>query len=309
MKPATARGKMDPARSPAEGTRAGGKRSDRVGAMTKKLKAFRKGERTRKFPNIRGEALDECRLRLKADPESLLELDRFAHIGSLTASLAHDILNPLSAALNLNLLVQQMLSAKTLSLQRREAMRTHLGNAVSEVSRVCRLISELRAFAQASRSRKEVLDLNRIVESVVSLASHKLKLDNVQVSQELSSQQPRVLGDRVQLQHLVLLMIQNCSQGRGKGTLDILTEVQDPMGKVLLKMRQGGAGSSSKRSARSSAPYPDADSSFFSGLTVARFISRAHGGDIFMDSKSGGMTCRVVLPLADLKDLKPPVQS
>lgn len=305
VKPASSRGREDPARGAPEHARAAGKRLVKAGKMTKKLKAISAGGRTGKFSNIRGRAADEWWKQLEADPDRLLELERLANLGLLTSSLAHEILNPLSAVLNLNMLVQQMLSAKTLSLERIGEMRTHLSDAVSEVSRVCRLISELRAFAQASGTRKQVLDLNRIVESALSLASHRLKLDNVQVCTHLSSQLLRVLGDRVQLQHLVLNIIQKCTQGRKNDSIEIITEVQDPAGKVLLEVRHGRDSISSKHAAGSCETYPDADGSSYSSSFVARYIAQAHGGDILMDSTSGGgLAYRVVLPMADSKDLK-----
>jgi len=305
LKPDSSRVKGDPARGATDYASAGDTRPVKAGKIPKKLKAISAGGHTGKFCNIGGMAPDEWWMQLESSPDRLLELDRLVNLGLLTSSLAHEILNPLSAALNLNMLVHQMLSAKALSLERIGKMRTHLSNAVSEVSRVCRLISELRAFAQPSGSPKQVLDLNRIVESALSLASHRLKLDNVQVGTQLSSQLPRVLGDRVQLQHLVLNVIQNCAQSGKIDSLEVLTEVQGPAGKVLLEVRHGRDRISSKPSAGSREAYPDSDGSLHSSLLVASCIAQAHGGIILRDSASGGgLVYRVILPMVDPKGSK-----
>jgi C4-dicarboxylate-specific signal transduction histidine kinase len=151
----------------------------------------------------------------------------------------------------------------------------------------------------------QVLDLNSIVESAISLVSHSLKLDDVEIGAQLSSRLPGVLGDRVQLEHLVVSVIRKCAKGREGGSIKILTEIQDSAGKVLLEVRHEGDQIASRRCDRPCPTRPDKDAGSCYDLLVARCISQAHGGDVAVDSTpGGGLALRIVLPRAESKDLR-----
>ncbi len=271
--------------------------------MTPGRKVVEKDNTTGKAADFQGRIPDEWWTRFASDPEALVDLDRLANLGLLTGRLAHDILNPLSAVLNLSLLVRRMLSSERLPRERIRAMQKHLDDAASETARACRLISEIRSFALAAGRRKETSDLNGIVESALRLASHSAELENIRVDLRLAARPLWVLGERAALQHLVMRLLQIWAQILPGGRAEILTGIRSSAGEVFLEVRKIRPPIRRRRTAASpptdrfDANRPPA------GLSAARYICRAHGGRIRIRlTPSGEAACRIAFPSADSKN-------
>ena len=246
--------------------------------------------------------VEERTQQLKAAHQKLLQSDRLASLGQLSASVAHEINNPVSGVLNLSMLMQRMLKEDGVPKDRIEEFRKYLGQVVSETGRVGRIVSDLLAFSRRSKPHRAPADLNKIVRTTISLVQHKMKLSNVEVETRLSEQLPRVPCDPSQIQQVVLNLALNAAeatQGKGSGKVVVSTRPGD--GVVILEISDNGEGIPPENLAKIFDPFfttkPEGKGVGL-GLAVSYGIIQAHGGDIEVKSRVGqGATFLISLPL------------
>jgi two-component system NtrC family sensor kinase len=246
--------------------------------------------------------VEERTEQLKAAQRKLVHNDRLASLGTLSASVAHEINNPVSGVLNLSMLLQRMLKDDGIPPNRIEEFRKYLSQVTNETARVGRIVSDLLAFSRRSKPQRAPADLNRIVRSTLSLVSHKLKLSNVEVETSLGEELPAVLCDASQMQQVFLNLVLNASeatQGRDERRLTIAT--RSIPGEVQLTVSDNGEGIRQENLAKIFDPFFTTKSEGKGvglGLAVSYGIVQAHGGDIEVKSRPGeGATFTVSLPV------------
>jgi two-component system NtrC family sensor kinase len=250
--------------------------------------------------------VEERTEQLKAAQKKLVQSDRLASLGQLSASVAHEINNPVSGVLNLAMLMQRMLKDDGVPAERLPEFRKYLGQVISETSRVGRIVSDLLAFSRRGKPQRAPADLNRIVRMTLSLVQHKLKLSNVEVEASMREDLPAVPCDASQIQQVVLNLVLNAAEATQNKSVDkrqarvtISTYAADGM--VHLTVADNGEGIRPENLARIFDPFftTKADGKGVGlGLAVSYGIIQAHGGDIEVKSTVGeGATFEVTLPL------------
>ena len=239
---------------------------------------------------------------LKAAHQKLLQSDRLASLGQLSASVAHEINNPIAGVLNLSMLLQRMLKEDGIPPDRIEEFRKYLSQVTNETARVGRIVSDLLAFSRRSKPQRAPADLNKIARMTLSLAQHKMKLSNVTVESKLCEDLPAVPCDASQIQQVVLNLLLNAAeatQSKTEGRVQVSTAVGD--GVVRLVVSDNGEGILPENLAKIFHPFFTTKSEGKGvglGLAVSYGIIEAHGGDIEVKSKVGeGTTFTVSLPL------------
>ena len=246
--------------------------------------------------------VEERTQQLKAAHQKLLQSDRLASLGQLSASVAHEINNPVAGVLNLSMLMQRMLKDDGIPPGRLEEFRKYLGQVTNETTRVGRIVSDLLAFSRRSKPQRAPADLNKIVRMTLSLAQHKMKLSGVTVEANLREDLPQVPCDGSQIQQVALNLLLNAAeatQARGERRVEVATSATDGM--VLLTVSDNGEGIPKENLAKIFDPFfttkPEGKGVGL-GLAVSYGIVEAHGGDIEVRSKVGeGTTFTVSLPL------------
>jgi len=238
---------------------------------------------------------------LQAAQKKLVQTDRLASLGQLSASVAHEINNPVSGVLNLSMLLQRLLQEDGVPRERLEEFRSYLSMIVAETGRVGRIVSDLLAFSRRSSPRRAPADLNWIVRTTLSLAQHKMKLSRVELESRLAETLPQVDCDASQIQQVVLNLLLNAAEAtecRGKRLVRIATEAGN--GEVRLIVSDNGEGIPPENLARIFDPFFTTKSEGKGvglGLAVSYGIIQAHGGDIEVKSQAGvGATFVVSLP-------------
>ena len=243
---------------------------------------------------------------LKAAQKKLVQSDRLASLGQLSASVAHEINNPVSGVLNLSMLMQRMLTDDGVPPARLVEFRRYLSQVINETSRVGHIVSDLLAFSRRGKPQRAPADLNRIVRMTLSLVQHKLKLSNVSVEADLNEGLPPVLCDPSQIQQVVLNLVLNAAeatQSKGvdkrPGRVSVTTFIADGM--EMLTVADNGEGIPPENLAKIYDPFFTTKSEGKGvglGLAVSYGIIQAHGGDIEVKSAAGaGATFTVSLPL------------
>jgi signal transduction histidine kinase len=231
--------------------------------------------------------------------QELTHIGRVSAMGELTASLAHELNQPLSAILSNAETAQDLLAADVLDL---EAVREILSDIVADDKRAAAVIHRLRILLKKGDLEFVALDVNEIVGEVAWLVKSDLLARNVSMSLELAPDLPSVQGDRVQLQQVVLNLVLNGLEalrppGAGPRTLVIRT-ARDGAGAVAVAVQDSGTGIDEKDTEHIFEPlYTTKPEGLGMGLAIARTIVNAHGGRLAAaNNEGGGATVHFTLP-------------
>jgi len=239
---------------------------------------------------------------LKAAHQKLLQTDRLASLGQLSASVAHEINNPIAGVLNLSMLLQRMLKDDGIPAGRIEEFRKYLTQVTNETARVGRIVSDLLAFSRRSKPQRAPGDVNKIVKMTLSLIQHKMKLSNVEVATHLAEDLPLVACDQSQMQQVALNLLMNAAEAtQGKTERRVKVSTSSGDGMVRLVVADNGEGIPPENLAKIFHPFfttkPEGKGVGL-GLAVTYGIIEAHGGDVEVVSKVGeGTTFTISLPL------------
>jgi signal transduction histidine kinase len=238
------------------------------------------------------EALGEAR-------SELAHVARVTSLGTLTASIAHEVNQPLSGIITNASTCLRMLAADPPNIEgARETARRILrdGNRASEV------IMRLRAMFSRKDPTNELVDLNDAAREVIALSAGELQRNSVKLRPYFAENLPPVMGDRVQLQQVILNLLLNASEAMTEvddrpRQLVISTSV-DEGDRVQLSVRDSGTGIALERAdSLFEAFYTTKSSGMGIGLSVSRSIIESHEGRIWaMPNDGPGATFSFWLP-------------
>ncbi len=251
--------------------------------------------------------VEERSRQLSETQQKLIQSDRLASLGKLSASVAHEINNPVSGVLNLAVLMQRLLDKPNMNEERLAQFREYLASMIQEVTRVGRIVSDLLAFSRRSAPQRAPVDLNNTVRHTIALIDHKLKLGSVTLNLDLSPAIPTVPADGAQLQQVIINLVMNAAQSMpGGGQVELRTRLLEREDSVLLEVQDFGIGISEENLTRVFDPFfstKAAGKGVGLGLSVVHGIVESHGGVISVRSRLGeGSTFTVQLPLHPTKN-------
>jgi signal transduction histidine kinase len=278
------------------------------GLMLATVRAERAWARDGVLPGLQivGEVLANALARMRGDQEmqrlrqELAHIGRVSAMGELTASLAHELNQPLTAILNNAQVAQQLVEADVVDVV---MMREILEDIVADDKRAADVIQRLRRLLKKGDLEYVSLDLNEVVTEVVRLVSGDATIRDVSLRLSAAPELPRVRGDRVQLQQVLLNLVLNGldamgAPAAGERILGIRT-FRDGDAFVGVAVRDAGAGIAAKDADHIFEPlYTTKRDGVGMGLAIARTIVGAHGGRLTaMNNADGGATFRFVLPV------------
>ena len=268
----------------------------RLNEAIKQLNDFTQGLETK---------VDERTEQLKVAHQKLLRSDRLASLGQLSASVAHEINNPLSGVLNLSMLMQRMVKEDGIPPQRIEEFKKYLTQVVNETSRVGRIVQDLLAFSRRSKPHQRTnTNFNTVVTSTINLISHKLKLMGVNMDLELDQKVPLITCDASQMQQVLINLIMNgaeAAQSKADGGVTIRTYSTPAGDSLILEVCDTGDGIAPENIPKLYTPFfttKGEGKGVGLGLAVVYGIVQAHSGDIEVRSTVGqGTVFKVTLPI------------
>jgi C4-dicarboxylate-specific signal transduction histidine kinase len=210
----------------------------------------------------------------------LAHVNRVATIGHLTASITHEVNQPLAAARN-------NLTAALNFLDRTPAdlvdVREALACAVKDNDRAGTVVGRIRALMQKAPKRTDRVDINEAVLEVIELTRGEALKNGVSVKTKFAKALPIITGDRVQLQQVVLNLILNALQATGavsEGAQQVLiTTSQTESNDLYIRVQDTGPGLSPETLSRLFEPfYTTKPDGMGMGLSICRSIIEAHGG-------------------------------
>jgi PAS domain S-box-containing protein len=225
---------------------------------------------------------DEERESLRQAQADLAHVTRVTTMGQLSASIAHEINQPIAAAIINADVASRMLRAPAPDL---EEVREALAAIVKDCTRASAVMDRMRALIKKAPPRRDHLEINEAILEVIMLARREIEKNDVTVRTQLGRGLPTVEGDRVQLQQVTLNLIVNAVEAMsmvdGPRDLSISTERADPEG-VLVTVRDTGPGLAPASTQRLFETFFTTKAGGLGmGLSICRSIVEAHGGRLW----------------------------
>lgn len=243
--------------------------------------------------------------RLDRARRELAHVSRLTALSTLTASIAHEVNQPLAGIVANASTCLRLLASDPPNI---EGARVPAQRMIRDANRASEVIKRLRALFARRPPASEPLDLNDAAREVLALASVELESAQVRVRTELAADLPGVVGDRVQLQQVILNLVLNAADSLGavsgrRRALEISTERGED-GEVQLGVRDNGVGASDEGFTRFfDAFYTTKPEGMGVGLSISRSIIEAHGGRIWASPNEGpGLSFSFSLPPATTSD-------
>ncbi len=221
---------------------------------------------------------------------------RVTMLGEMAASLAHEIKQPIAAAITSANSCIEWLAHEPPNLDRARAAAARIdkyGNRAAEI------IDRIRSFYKKSSPQRELVDVNGIIYEMLTLLKDEATQSSIDMRTELAAELPKIKADRVQLQQVFMNLMLNAIEAMkdSGGELALKSELQD--GQLQFSVSDTGPG----------LPAGSVDqifSAFFTtkpqgsgmGLAISRSIVESHGGQLWASANSGGgATFHFTLPI------------
>jgi NO-binding membrane sensor protein with MHYT domain len=240
---------------------------------------------------------DEALRQTQAD---LAHIQRATTMGELAASITHEVNQPLGAMVNNASACVRWLAAQNLEEAQRSAALV-----IADGHRAADIIGRIRALIKKEPPRKNALEVNEAIVEVIALTRGEMMKNNVAVQTQLAEGLPRIPGDRVQLQQVLLNLILNAVEAmsgvrEGARALLISTGLE-ASGGVLVTVQDSGPGLNPESFERLfDSFYTTKPGGMGMGLSICSSIVEAHGGRIWATPNAGpGITVQFTLPIND----------
>jgi PAS domain S-box-containing protein len=231
----------------------------------------------------------------------LAHANRVATMGQLSASIAHEVRQPIAAAVTNAQAALRWLSAQPPDL---EEVRRALGRIVKEGNRASDVIGRIRALIKKAPPQKDRVEINEAILEVIALTRGEVVKNGVSVETQLAEGLPLIQGDRVQLQQVILNLIINAVEamsGVSEGARELLiTTAKAASDGAVVAVRDSGPGLAPEILERVfEAFYTTKPRGLGMGLSICRSIIEAQGGQVWASSNDGpGTTFQFSLPSA-----------
>lgn len=228
---------------------------------------------------------------------TLAHINRVSVMGEMTASIAHEINQPLSGVVSNGSACLRWLSGEPPNLEEaREAAR----RIVRDGKRAGEIIARVRALVRKTAAPRTKLDLNETIKEIISLVTDEAKKRRITVRTEFADDLAPVLGDRVQLQQVVLNIVMNAMDAMTDTASRLLVIVtqSDSAGQVQVAVRDTGAGFDPDATEKIFEPFYSTKSDGMGmGLSISRSIIQSHGGRLSVAANEGaGVTVQFTIP-------------
>ena len=237
---------------------------------------------------------------LREAQAELAHVTRVATLGEMTASIAHEINQPLAAVVNNASACLRWLAGPTPNL---EEARQSAALIIADGHRAGEIISRIRALAKKAPPRKDRVNINETILEVIALARSEVHRNHASLQTQLSSDVPLILGDRIQLQQVILNLIINAIEAmsgisEGPRKLQVVTGKDELQG-VVVTVRDSGPGLDPDiLDHLFTAFYTTKPQGMGMGLAISRSIIEAHGGRLWATAnKHRGATFQFTLPV------------
>ena len=241
---------------------------------------------------------EEERERLRQAQADLAHISRVTTIGELTGALAHEIKQPIAAAITDANTCLRWLTRDHPDLQEACGAASRM---VKDVTQAADIINRVRLLSKKGVPERELVDVNEVIHEMMVLLRHEATRYSISMRTELGEKLPKIVADRVQLQQVLMNLMLNGIEAMKDvspaGVLRIKSEREED-GRLLISISDTGVGLPPDRADQIfNAFFTTKSQGTGMGLTISRSIIESHGGRLWATANSGqGATFRFSLP-------------
>lgn len=239
---------------------------------------------------------------LKEQQDQLTRLERLSMLGEMTAGIAHEINQPLTA---ISTYAQSCLRFMNPDNPKPEKMKEALVKLSEQAHRAGAVVERIRELARQRRSESELVDCSELIEMVEGLAETDARSHGIVIRKQLADDLPLVRCDPVQIQQVVLNLIRNAIDsmeigGFHKGNEIIVRTEKTDTNEVRIELIDSGMGVDAAVAEDLFRPFSTNKTTGMGlGLSISRSIVTDHGGQLnYSNNSGGGATFYVILPPA-----------
>jgi signal transduction histidine kinase len=222
----------------------------------------------------------------------LTHLSRAMSMGELTASIAHEMKQPLTALVAHGYACLEWLSAEPPNLPK---ARHTAERIIQEGTRAGSVLSRIRALFRKDNPSKEFLDVNELIQDLMSLLRDEARRRGISVHTDLAAHLPRIEVDRVQLQQVVLNLVINgmdaIDDAKGSGKDLTIRSKKSSENEILVQVEDTGVGLDSEAAGKIFDTFFTTKAQGIGmGLSISRSIVESHDGRLWATARPGGGT-------------------
>lgn len=256
----------------------------------------REGGREVASVGIFSDLREQLRMRkeLEETQVQLMQAEKIASLGRLSAGVAHEINNPLAGILIYAELLERQLQTGSFN-------REYLTEIINQTLRCQQIVTRLLEFSRQSLGQKSHFNVNEILLRCLDLISHQAIFHNIEVVTELDPDLPEILGDPGQLQQVITNLLLNAADAmQGQGKITVTSRFDRQKDGVILRFTDTGCGIPPEIRDKIFEPFfttkPPGKGTGL-GLAIVYSVIQRHGGTIEVDSAAGkGTTFTIRLP-------------
>jgi signal transduction histidine kinase len=239
---------------------------------------------------------------LRATQSELVRASRLTTLGELTASIAHEVNQPLAAIIAHGGAARRWLGRASPDVGEAEKA---IEGVIANAHRARDVIARIRALARKADNQRELLDLNEIIRETLALADGELRQHSVTLRTDVAPMLPRILGDRVQLQQVVLNLIVNGVEAINsltEGSRELAIHTFTDRDEVHVAVQDSGIGLPEEDLQTIFEPFYTTKSQGMGiGLSISRSIIQAHNGRLWAERNKDapGITVHFTLPVRE----------
>jgi two-component system NtrC family sensor kinase len=243
---------------------------------------------------------------LQKTQDRILQIEKMASLGKLSATVAHELNNPMAGILTYSKLIQRKLKKDSLPENEKNIILKQLHMIESESDRLGKIIKDLLLFSKKQEPEFKDVDLNEVVEMSFLLIKHHLDLHNITLEKILQPNLPLVQVDENQIKQMLLALYVNAAEAIGNdGVLKVSTFYKESEKKVYLSIQDNGKGIPEEVKPHIFEPFfttKNAVKGFGLGLSVVYGIVENHRAEITVDSQvNSGTTFAIKFPVKNQK--------
>jgi PAS domain S-box-containing protein len=240
---------------------------------------------------------EEARDRLRQLEDDLAHINRVSTLGEMAASLAHEIKQPIAAAITSANSCIEWLAHEPPNLDRARAAAARIdryGNRAAEI------IDRIRSFYKKSPRQRELVDVNGIIQEMLTLLKDEATQSSIATRTELAAELPKIKADRVQLQQVFMNLMLNAIEAMEDSGGELTVKSQLQGGQLQFSVSDTGVGlPAEKMDQIFSAFFTTKPQGSGMGLSISRSIVESHGGHLWATANNGrGATFLFTLPTA-----------
>jgi two-component system NtrC family sensor kinase len=239
---------------------------------------------------------------LRKTQERILQIEKMASLGQLSATVAHELNNPMAGILTYSKLIQRKMERESLSADDKATMLKQLKMIESESDRLGKIIKDLLLFSKKQEPEFRKVNLNEVVDMSFQLVAHHLELHNISLEATLQPNLPMVQIDENQIKQMLLALYVNATEAMEKdGVLEVSTYVKQTERRVYLIVKDNGKGIPEDVKPHIFEPFfttKNAVKGFGLGLSVVYGIVHNHKAEITVESQvSKGTSFIIKFPI------------